>query len=258
MVSQARPTSVRSLLFSGLGVAAAVSGLFITSDSASAEVGFSLFGSGSSVQNVRSDTDELLLPIEVKDWKGSWHAGVGARLSSSTAGRVGGEPRWETRLRLGYGQGSMEDVRVDFTNTSSQTPPYSWKLVESFEYTSVSLNATVLARLHERIGVFIGPGIERVSFTGDFNRAWTGAIPDYCVGTTYCGDRVADAEGTGIYGSLELGVAIPTGTPLSAIELFYVPRRVQMSVTQTVDEDQYKANFADLDASYGIRLTYDF
>ena len=220
-----------------------------------AETHLFAFGSGATIQTQREE-DDLLDPREITDWEGGWQAGVGLRIQSENVSMIGGKPKWETRIRLGYMQGGLADVRYHFART--REPIYEWTSVEQTDVTGLNLGATVHARLQPSLGVFLGPSLERISLKADYRRDWNGTVPDYYNGTIYGGDRVADAKGSAIYGSIELGARVDPSISPVAFELYWIPRRVRMSTTQTVDEDQYKADFATLDSTWGLRATYDF
>lgn len=232
----------------GLGLAGAP-------EDARAESHLFVFGSGSSIQTQRED-DDILNPREITAWEAGWQAGIGLRIYSANVPTVDGKPKWETRLRIGYLQGSLPDVRISVAR--DRAPVYDWTSVEQTDVTGISIGATVNARVHPSLAIFVGPNLERISLKADYARLWNGTVPDYYNGTIYGGDRFADAEGSAIYGSLEVGARIDPAVSPVAFELYWIPRRVRMSTTQTVDDDQYKADFAKLDSAWGLRATYDF
>ncbi|MCA9757364.1 MAG: hypothetical protein KDA27_16290 [Candidatus Eisenbacteria bacterium] len=229
--------------------------LTATTEPAHAVTEFFAYGSGASIQTERMD-DDLINPQEIKDWEPGWQLGAGLRIHSANVRMVGGKPMWEARIRAGYLQGKLADVQYEYSHLSD--PVYDVSTLETADVTGVTIGATVVSRLTSSLGVFVGPMIERVKLKADYTRKWNGTVPDYYNGTIYGGDREADAEGTAIYGSLEVGARVePAFSPL-ALEVFWVPRRVRMSTNQIVDEDAYKADFADLNAGIGLRASYDF
>lgn len=222
---------------------------------AAAETRLFLFGAGLTNETLREE-DDLLSSREVREWEAGWQLGAGLRIHSDHGQMVGRAPKWETRIRLGYVSGNLADVRYHFAR--SRAPIYDWTSVEQTEITGLLLGATVHARVHPSIGVFLGPTLERISLRADYERKWNGTVPDYYNGTIYGGDRVADAEGTDVYGSLEIGTRIDPAISPIGFEIYWVPIHIPMSTTQTVDADQYKADFATLEAAWGLRATYDF
>jgi len=209
---------------------------------------------GSTVKTVREEQDELLNTREIEKWRQGWSAGAGMRLLALQGDEMGAQrPRWEIRLKLAASGGEFEDVRVEFTR--DREPIYQAVTNDTFEYLGFSLGGTALARVHPLIGFFAGPSIQRIKLKGDRNRTWEGTIPDFCGS---CGPFEGDAEATVIYGLFEVGARFETDRTPAAIEIFWIPKRVQMSSTQTVDSDGYRADFADLASSVGLRFTYDF
>ncbi|MEZ4649916.1 MAG: hypothetical protein R3E97_14225 [Candidatus Eisenbacteria bacterium] len=245
----------RILGLGSLSLLGAVSLLSATSVPAEAVTKFFAYGSGASVQTERTD-DDILNPQEIKEWEPGWQLGLGLRVHSASARTVADKPKWEARLRLGYMQGQLADIRYEFAR--DRAPIYDWNSLETTDVTGFTLGATVVSRLTSSVGVFVGPAIERIKLKADYRRTWNGTVPDYYNGTIYGGDREADAEGTAIYGLLEVGARVEPAFSPVALEVFWVPRRVRMSTTQTVDDDGYKADFADLNAGVGLRATYDF
>lgn len=221
---------------------------------AQAKTGWFLYGGGSTIQTEREDLDELLYPIEIHDRKPGWEAGAGVRFhpGANTEPSLG-HPVWELRIRGGLSGGSLEDLRVVF---SREDPPiYTAVTTEEFSYSSWNVTAIALARVHSVVGLYAGPGLHRVRFKGEMNRDWDGEIPNFCFD---CGDAQGETDETVIYGLFEVGTRL---TPLelpAALELFWIPARIPMSSNKILGDDGYNPNFAELNDSWGARLTFDF
>lgn len=222
---------------------------------ARAETGWFAYGAASGVRSVREELDVLLYPIEVETWESGWELGGGLRIFSQT-GMTQGRPKWEIRLRTGASGGSLQDVHVEYGRTPPTQPPlYTAVTDETFTYSAWVLGATALANVHPKIGLFAGPVLQRVTFKGELDRVWDGDIPNFCFD---CGDAQGSTDSTVIYGLLELGARItPLARPIG-LEVFWAPRRITMSSDLQVGDDGYSPNFADLDTSWGARLTWDF
>ena len=210
---------------------------------------------GATIKTVREDRDELLNVNEIKSWRQGWSAGGGLRLLAAQEGAIADErPRWEIRVKLEASGGELEDIRVEFTR--DRPPVYDVLTVDTFDYSGWAVGGMALARVLPQVGFFAGPSIQRIKLTGSRNRTWEGTVPDFCGST--CGDFKGDAEATVIYGTFEVGTRLETDRTPAALEIFWIPKRIQMSSTQTVDNGGYRAVFAELSSSVGVRLTYDF
>ncbi len=127
---------------------------------------------------------------------------------------------------------------------------------ETFEYSGWALSPAAVVHLHPVLGLFVAPTIQRLQFEGHEVQDWEGDIPDFFPAE----DSEGTANGTLIYGSVEVGARLHPipALPSAGVELYWVPKRVQMSSTQESNDSGYVANFAKLHSSAGVRLTYDF
>jgi hypothetical protein len=222
---------------------------------ANAEVNPFLSVGGASVQTIREEQDFFFNPVEVEKWRTGWEVGLGISAIPSDAGVPSfSHPQWEARVRLSRVGGELESVVTDFART--QAPFYSMHGVETFEYSGWTLSPAALVRVHPKLGVFAAPSIQRLKFEGHEVQDWEGDIPDFFPAE----DSEGSAKGTVIYGAIEVGARVNPipALPAAGLEIYWMPKRVQMSSTQESNDTGYVANFAKLHSSVGARLTYDF
>ena len=245
-------TRALALAFASL-MAAAIASLSLPT--ANAEVNPFLSVGGTTVQTIRDEQDLFFNPVEVEKWRTGWEVGVGISAVPSDAGVASfRHPQWEARVRLHRVGGELESVITDFART--QAPFYSMHGAETFEHSGWALSPAALVRLHPRLGLYAAPSIQRLRFEGHEIQDWEGDIPDFFP----VEDSEGTAKGTVIYGAIEVGARvnpIPT-LPAAGFELYWIPKRVQMSSTQESNDSGYVANFAKLHSSVGARITYDF
>lgn len=221
---------------------------------ASAEVNPFVSVGGATFQTIREEQDLFLNPVEVENWQEGWEFGVGISAVSPGNAPSFTSPQWEARIRLNRMGGELKTVVTDFART--QAPFYSLHAEETFEYSGWMLSPAAIVRLHSLFGIYAAPTIQRLEFKGHEVQDWEGDIPIFFP----VEDSEGTAKGTLIYGSIEVGTRfhlIPK-LPSAGIELYWVPKRVQMSSTQESNDSGYVANFAKLHSSVGARLTYDF
>jgi hypothetical protein len=241
---RARSLRRLSLPFFILGALALPPGL------ARAAVSPFVYGGASATYNEKDDTDLLLDPITIKDHRGSWEAGLGARFFSRQSLDAGGRPRWEIRPRLGWGGGNLAGVVVSVDRSNERRNRYSFTSAEEFRWRSWQASATFLVRPLPRIGLYAGPGLQSVVFRA--TRTWTGTIPQFC---SDCGD--GKDKITVRYGLLEVGAHVdPFSLPVS-FETYWIPKRVDLSTTRR-GQAEYKANFPKLTESFGGRLVVSY
>jgi len=222
---------------------------------AQAEVNPFVSVGGARVQTIRDELDFFFNPIEVENWRTGWEVGVGVSAIPSDAGMASlRRPQWEARIRLSRVGGELEPVITDIVRT--QAPFFSMHGVETFEYSGWTLSPAALVRVHPRLGLYASPGIQRLRFEGHLVEDWEGDLPDFFTAE----DREGTAKGTVIYGAIELGTRVNPipSLPAAGLELYWIPKRVQMSSTQESNATGYVANFAKLHSSVGARVTYDF
>lgn len=228
--------------------------VLVVAPDADARVRPFLYGGGSGVHTLREEQDALLNPVERKSWLESWEAGAGFHASSDKEVEPQWlRPSWEVRVRAGYMSGGLDDVHAEFQRDSA--PFYGRVADEKYDYSGVQLSATAVARLHDMFAVYVGPGLQRLKLRGELSEDWSGDIPEFCFD---CLDREDKSEGTVLYGVIEVGARL---TPLAfpaAIEAFWIPHRVQMSSTIRPGPQGWIGDFAELNASVGARVTYDF
>jgi hypothetical protein len=227
---------------------------FLIATGAAAEVNPFVSVGGATFQTIREEQDLFLNPLEVEHWQGGWEFGVGISAVSPGNAPSFSHPQWEARIRLNRMGGELKTVVTDFART--QAPFYSLHAEETFEYSGWMLSPAAIVRLHSLFGIYAAPTIQRLAFEGHEVQDWEGDIPIFFP----VEDSEGTAKGTLIYGSIEVGTRfhlIPK-LPSAGIELYWVPKRVQMSSTQESNDSGYVANFAKLHSSVGARLTYDF
>lgn len=243
-ISAAGAVSIVGIAFVALGVAG----------TADAKVRPFVYGGGSSMHTIREEEDELLLPVERKSWLESWEAGAGLHVFSETpAAPRWLRPVWEVRVRGGFMSGGLDDVHVEVHR--DRAPFYDAVIDEKYDYSGLQFGAVAVARFHEMLGIYLGPSLQRIKLRGELSEDWSGDIPEFC---TTCVDREDDSEGTVLYGLIEVGARL---TPLAfpaALEAFWIPHRVQMSSTIRPGSEGWIGDFAELNASVGARITYDF
>ncbi|MEZ4653008.1 MAG: hypothetical protein R3E12_05205 [Candidatus Eisenbacteria bacterium] len=235
-------------------VAGSLALLLSAASISSAEVSPFVTLGGSTIHTVREDFDLFFNPIEIEHWKQGWEAGAG--LSVTTPGDAPRllHPQWEARIRLSRVAGKLAGITSDFART--QAPFYSAHFEETFEYSGWMLSPAAVMSVHPMLGVYCAPTIQRLKLKGHEIQDWEGDIPIFFP----VEDSEGTANGTVINGLIEVGARVHPlqQFPAAALELFWVPKRVQMSSTQESNESGYVANFARLYASVGARLTYDF
>lgn len=213
-----------------------------------------VFGGGGAIAHEKEDLDEMLDPYTIRKESAGWEAGAGMRFFSSFDGNgnsVKSDPRWEIRLRLGFGGGNLPGTTLS-GRRSVYPYQFSYDFVsrESYSFDTWSLGGNFLVNVLPRAGLFVGPSLQSVRI--DAKRDWTG--PTDC---PECGE--AKDKLTERYGQIEVGGRWkPTDLPLS-VEGYAIPERIRLSTTHILQSDNWTtANFPSFKRSYGARLVYEF
>lgn len=221
---------------------------------ARAEISPYLFMGGQALSAVTTLQDEWLDDYTERDSRPGWEGGAGLRIHRSldtpSAVVAPGIPKWEFRVRLGYGGGSLEDATYSgFVSDFESGERLPFTSDESYEYTNWTVGASFMANVHPRFGFFVGPTVQIAKYKGD--RKWTG--PE---NVSSGGD--AKDESTVRYGLLEVGAHVRALSLPVVLETYWVPKRFELSTTHILQSDNWQGNFASFEQSVGMRVSYEF
>jgi hypothetical protein len=234
-----------------LGLALAVSGAW---SPARAMVKPLVFGGAAFTTHEKTDLDKRLDEYTIRKSVTGWEAGAGLDFFPTLGpdgSRLTDRPRWQIRLRLGVGGGTLPGTTVS-GRRSVYPYQYSYTFVskETYSYSTWTLGGFFVADVVPTAGFYVGPTLQSVRTKA--KRAWTG--PTEC---SECGN--AKDKSTQRYGEIELGAYWkPTALPVR-FEGYCVPARVTLSTTHILESDNWTtANFPVFKRSLGARLVYEF
>jgi hypothetical protein len=230
--------------------------LLVLVSTSRAEIRPFVFGGGLTTRLETEREDANLDPITVTDNAEPWEVGAGLRFAPRDRGESASarDLHWEFRLRYARGGSDLPGISYSVVHEGRRNP-YNYSVWETYEQSYWLAGAAVLVRPLPWLGIFGGPSVQSVRFEGELERA--GILPDPRYFTLpSSGKDSRDIR----YAVIDLGLQLMPRPHWPGIELFYSPKRFEMSNERRnkLGADGWKAGFPALRRSLGVRLVFDF